>query len=1014
VLLSAVLLVSGYCSLTYQVVWIRDFRLIFGGTTAAMAVVLSVFMGGLGVGGAVLGKRAETSPSPLRFYAWIEIGIALSTALSPFLMIATRWLYFRTGGEAGLGYGVATLLRCTMTVAVIGLPCFLMGGTLPALARHLQHHADTNRRVTGWLYGINIWGGLLGVALTTCLTLEFIGSRNSLWLAAGLNLLIGFVAYRLGRSQPASRSSGRSPAADTLSGSGGGVPTSLTYGAAFVTGLGFFAMELAWYRLSVPLTGGTVYALGMVLMVVLLGLGLGGNCYSLLGRRIGRRPGAFAAITALQTGFLLVPYLLGDWFAWAVAMQVKSVAGGGFSQMAGLWLATVAALALIPSILAGMQFPMLLSLLGRGGEEIGSQLGKAYAWNTSGAIAGSLLGGFVLLPILGAEGLWLASAALGGVLAICFLTCSVGHEIVGWLRPLRVSILAFLLVLAASVAATRGPGATWRDSAIGFGRVESIPESAADCPAFFADREREILRRWEGRESAVAVAGMKSLAVMTNGKSDSSLHGDAPTTIGLALIPAALHRTGVRSGAVIGLGTGVTAGWLAAFPGVEQVDVMEIEPSMVKAQKWFEGGNLNPLGNPKVNLIIGDARETLATRGRDYDVIISEPSNLTRAGVCNFYTVEFYQRCALRMKDGAIFTQWLQGYDLDPISLAQVCRTMAAVFTRVELWSTKNGDLVLLGSFDHAPYDLGLVEQRLGEPTFRQAMIHGFTSDSVEGFFARFVTDSTTLKSVTPAEIPLNRDDRNTLEFRVARQAGRKSGKTLESVLGKLYQISDISTVVDGSLDRETLMREGILRQAEAFGNRKSPPERDFPIERALWHCYRGRFAEFRLTWVESPQTLGGSLYTAISATASYPNGAAKEIGGMREAFPAEAHILIGVNMLDRVSFEAAFANLGNGLSMQRESGLKNALAMDFACAMLLKKIPGLSRPQQERLFGLLEQPFQSNYQASLRLEILEQIAMSLGGEFAARADRAREDARKPAAFAASPMKLEGASTGTE
>jgi hypothetical protein len=212
----------------------------------------------------------------------------------------------------------------------------------------------------------------------------------------------------------------------------------------------------------------------------------------------------------------------------------------------------------------------------------------------------------------------------------------------------------------------------------------------------------------------------------------------------------------------------------------------------------------------------------------------------------------------------------------------------------------------------------------------------------------------------------------------------------------------------------DLLVREEIMCHAAAIGNQNTQPGEEFPIERAIWYCYRGRFAAFRQTWVGSPQTLGGRLYHALAATVLFPNGAADEIGRISDAFPAESSILLGVNMLDRNSFEDAFANLEKGLSLLRGYGVKNTLAVDFACAMIQKKIPELSRPQQERLFGLLEQPFQSNYQATLRMQILAQIATNLGGEYADRVKRSREVARETEAFATSPMRLEEPRTASK
>lgn len=996
--LSVVLLISGFCSLTYQVVWIREFRMIFGGTTASMAVVISVFMAGLGIGGALLGKRAERSAQPLRLYAWIEIGIAVFTALSPFLLVATRGLYYQTGGETGLGYGIASLLRGGITVIVIGLPCFLMGGTLPAMAKHLQHDADRDRRVTGWLYGINIWGGLIGVAFTTFFALEFFGSRNALWFATFMNLAIGLLTLGLARQRPAGAAGVAGVAQvtrDTAAHASEPIPAGWAYGAAFLTGFSFFAMELVWYRVSIPLTGGSVYALGMVLMVVLLGLGMGGGLYALLARRIGHSPAAFALIAALQTAMILLPYLLGDWFAWSVAMMIDAVMGQGFLGVVSVWFLTVAALALPASILAGMQFPLLLSLLGRGNVGVGSQLGQAYAWNTAGAIAGSLLGGFILLPWIGAEGLWIGSAAIVALLSLIFLLRHLRFSDAGfqacWHR-LPLSVFALLLALIVGVTLVKGPGALWRNSQIGFGGFADIPKSVRQCTEYFALLDGVVVEFWEGRETSVAVFGSDTRAVLTNGKSEGSLHGGAATTIGLALIPAVLHREGLRTGAVIGMGTGVSPGWLAAFPGVEQVDVMEIEPAMIEAGKWFTEGNLDPLGNPKVRVILGDARETMATNNRSYDVIISCPSNLNRSGVCNLYTVEFYTQCARRMNEGGMFVQWIQGNDIDPLSLAQAVKTMASIFPSIQLWMPEAGNIVLLGSFDTAPYDLEQVKLRLEDPVIRRAMNRGFLTDSAEGFFSRFFIGSDALRNTyADNNIPLNRDDRNSLEFRFARSALAKHSGALQHILDEALSEGNGSKEIDGELAPSLLqMERGLLQGYYTIAQSDNPPGPEMPVERAMWYFFQGRLDDFQRTWNGQPKNLRIHLYFAVVAAVSRAD-IERDLGQIQEDFPAETKILRGLNhLLQNKNIQGAILEIENGLAMQHELGWSDSVVMKVFCNLLPKTLPNLNRAQQERLFNTFEKPFPSDCLRPGRIGILAALAELLGGQYPERLTHAR------------------------
>src|SRR5438874_12800365 len=111
------------------------FRLIFGASTLASAAVLAIFLGGLGIGGALIGKRAEGEERPLALYGKLEIGVAICAALSPFLTDLAGMIYFSLGGSATLGRFGATIVRVVLAALVIGPGAVLMGGTLPAAAR---------------------------------------------------------------------------------------------------------------------------------------------------------------------------------------------------------------------------------------------------------------------------------------------------------------------------------------------------------------------------------------------------------------------------------------------------------------------------------------------------------------------------------------------------------------------------------------------------------------------------------------------------------------------------------------------------------------------------------------------------------------------------------------------------------------------------------------------------------------------------------------------------------------
>src|SRR5438874_2339913 len=199
-LLTPLVLFSRCTALIYQVAWLRLLRLVFGTSTAASAAVMAVFLGGLGLGALVLGRRADRSTNPVRMYGYLELGVAVSAVLSPVLIALIGMLYIRLGGTAALGSIGGTALRLLLSALVLGVPTFLMGGTLPAVVRAVESGSDVHRRWLGTLYGMNTLGAVLGTLWATFVALELLGVRATIWTAAVLNLIVAVAAIVLSRS----------------------------------------------------------------------------------------------------------------------------------------------------------------------------------------------------------------------------------------------------------------------------------------------------------------------------------------------------------------------------------------------------------------------------------------------------------------------------------------------------------------------------------------------------------------------------------------------------------------------------------------------------------------------------------------------------------------------------------------------------------------------------------------------------------------------------------------------
>jgi spermidine synthase len=765
---SLLLFCSGFCGLAYQTAWFRELRLIFGASTPATGAVLAIFMGGLGIGGVVLGKRADKSPNPLRFYGILEVLIGVFAAISPLLVAFAQLVYGALGGSVSIGFIPATVARILLSVLVLGAPTFLMGGTLPAAARAVETPNDLRRSSLAVIYGINTLGALSGVLLSTLLLLEVLGIKRLLWSCALLNILIGFVAIRISFAlKPAlALSSVEALSPKTVN-------QHFVYVCALVVGFVFFLMELVWYRLLGPLLGGSVYTFGLILATALFGIGLGGAAYSIFGQS--RRPTAlgFATTCALEALFLAIPFAVGDYGAVFAAL-IQPFSALGFYGLVFGWSLITVFYVFVPSFIAGYQFPLLVGLLGAGSAEVGKETGLAYGFNTLGAILGSLAGGFGLLQALTAQGSYRLSVSLLSAMVIVTVVIYGRNKALS-LAPLAASVLACVLLLA------EGPTSAFRHSAIGVGRVNLAGMSYNQILGFLSERKRVVVQEFEGRESSVGITNEDGYAIVINGKSDGQCRADVGTQVMGGLLGCALHEA-PKNALVIGLGTGESAGWLKDWQSIESVDVVELEPSVVEASKYCSVANRGVLEDPKVHIFIADAREVLTTFKKKYDIIFSEPSNPYRAGVASLFTTDFYRSASNRLADRGLFLQWLQTYRVDADTLKTVYKSLKEVFPYIETYYTQAGDLLLVCSMHEIQYDYEALDRRTRTEPLRTGMKIAWRVEGVEGLLSHFVGGTALADALAKSAPDINTDDRTVIEFSFARSTGVRSDVDLQEL----------------------------------------------------------------------------------------------------------------------------------------------------------------------------------------------------------------------------------------
>ena len=975
---------SGCAALVFQIAWMRELRLVFGATTAAVAAVLAIFMAGLGIGSALLGKRADRATNPLFLYGVLEAAIAISAAVSPWLITLVSTIYIRLGGQESLGFAGATMVRLALTAVVMGVPSFLMGGTLPAAVRAVTTAADVHRCALGVLYGSNTLGAVFGTAAATLFALENLGTRATLWLGCAIGLLAGAIAIGLSRTiQPLAEREG-APDRDSSAhepASNPAVETTdfrpwLIYVTAGVVGFAFFALELVWYRMLSPILGGTAFTFGLILCFALLGIGLGGIAYNLVFGRIRPSWSALAVTCGCEALFTMIPFALGDRLALLAARQSESATN--FSQLVYGWSYIIGIVVLPVAFISGLQFPLLTSLLGHGRRTVSEHLGKAYAWNTLGAIAGSLVAGFGAMPLLSAPGLWQFVAGLLAVLSVGILVAApqVGRR--------SVVVVAGLALVTFGSMFAEGPTAAWRHGGIGVGRATISAFDANDIRRWLNERRHAIVWAADGVECSVAINGQDGLAFVVNGKTDGNSLSDAATQIGAAALGAVLHKD-PKSVLVIGLGTGETAGWFAEMRGVEHVDVVELEPAIDEMAARCRELNWDVLHHPRVRRIYDDGREYVFTTKNQYDVAISEPSNPYRAGIAALYTTEFYQAVRQRLNSGGIFIQWLQAYEVDDATVLTVLATARSAFNHVEVWQTLGSDLQLVCSDTPLGYSAAELRDRIGSDKVHDALTTAWNINDLEGFLAHFVASAQWVDAV--ARVPFivrNTDDRTILEYSFAKTAGRRTPFSIESLRERLKASGFHQPLLGDGIDWNSVEIHRQIFNLLTYGEMSfallSKPE-DRALVEALGRYRNGDFAGAIEGWPQEHRHPSNAVLSLLLAR-SYAELARPDclelLSADDERYSIDAAAVRAIYYSRSGNTAQAAESLEMLFSRLADSACLIPVVSDttFACAI---EVAQADRVAAKRLYPLLSRRFASHRFDYMRQHARVLVAAQLG-----------------------------------
>jgi spermidine synthase len=706
---------TGFTGLVYEVAWQRYLAMLVGSHGEATAAVLAIFLGGLSAGYALFGwvtrrlvARARTAgrrPRLLYAYALVESGIGVYALLFPLIFGTAQQLSLLAPMQAAsLRFGFDVLLSALL----IGPPTVLMGGTIPILTLALAGDVAGATRVHAQVYGCNTLGAFAGALSGGFLLVPLLGLDGVMQAMGVVNLVAAAVFSQLDRRA--------SEVADAAA--AGPVRAVVDFAGfaavALLAGFAMMAVQVTLNRVGALALGSSQFTFAMVVAVFVLAIAVGSLSVSALSRI----PRAVVIGCPWALFVLLFPLylLLGDAPYWSHAVRaVFNDAAPAFYAYHAAIFAALLAVFLLPIGLSGALLPLLFHELRREVSDLGAVAGRLYAWNTVGSLLGALLGGYLLL-------VWLD---LHHVYRIAMVAVAVGAALLALLLPgsLPRAVPALCLPPALACVWLLPAWSPDRLSTGAFRMREPVASSFRGPEVFFDMRDRgRVVFYDDDPTSSVAVLEPKDQpnrrSIVVNGKPDGNLEGDYPTMALSALLPALMadrHQTAF----VIGWGTGVTAGELAALEDTESVRVAEISRGVIGAAPLFDVGNLAASQSPKVEVRLGDAYRTLLQSPERYDLIVSEPSNPWVVGVENLYSTEFLSAARARLSDGGVFAQWFHLYESDVSVVSLVLRTYAQVFPRVSVWFALGSDLLLLG-FDREDraLDVQALEERFARPDF--------------------------------------------------------------------------------------------------------------------------------------------------------------------------------------------------------------------------------------------------------------------------------------------------------
>lgn len=730
-------ILSGMGGLMYQVVWARNLQLSFGVSIFAIASVLAAYFLGMALGALLAGRISGSIKRPLFAYGVVEVGIGLSALLvTPYvgrLDEALGWF-----GTATDHFWLMQGARFILTLCLLIVPTTLLGATVPLMNHGLIRHARHLGKRVATLYAMNTFGAVLGVLLSGFFLIEHIGLNHTLQLAAALSIGVGLIALYLGRTADALQ-----PALEAVQAplpmSGQTRELLLVMGVSGALGL---SLEVLWTRILIQGISSTAYVFAVVLALFLMGITLGSALIRAYSHRIHNVRYALALSQALAAIFTLAGVPLLVWVMPRVLGQLFSLVGSDLGQHYFIVWSLWSSGALLPATIAlGASFPLAARLIAEETGTVGKGIGQLYAINTYGGVLGSLLTGFLLLPLLGIYWTLTLLAVLYAALALLLVR-----------REKRDVLLRY--TLAPLMAAFIVWAALPKD--LVYNRMTANVQGR--ILANFEDYYGSVVVNEEAGETLykrLSVNGVSYSGTAPYAMHYMRLQGHLPT-----LLTPADHRKAL----VICLGVGLTAGAISTHPDTK-LTVVELSKAIVGLSPLFSDVNENVHLRPDIRLVNDDGRNYLLRHPEiRYDVVTLEPPPPPHAGMAHLYSVDFYRLVKSRLSAEGVAVQWIPLHTQSNENSRMLIASFVKIFPNASLWWTESGEALVLGfASPDATVKLGKIQARMAVHNVARSLREIGINSSAQ-IASHFLLDSEGLKRYVVGASPMT-DDLPRIEY---------------------------------------------------------------------------------------------------------------------------------------------------------------------------------------------------------------------------------------------------------